>query len=89
MNTVPRVLYTTYFDAKRALTNIITTFDDFIPVAYGAAYPYEATSFEKEFTKNGYATIGWVAVPSDDEEPSRIAIGLLKMPIIDTQLASS
>jgi hypothetical protein len=89
MDEVPTVLYVTYFDAKRALTEVIASFDDFIPVAYGAAYPYEDTTFEKEILKTGYATMGWVTVPSDDEEPIRIAIGLLKLPITDNQLVSS
>jgi hypothetical protein len=89
MDEVPRVLYATYFDAKRALTEVVATFDDFIPVAYGAAYPYEDTTFEKEILKTGYATLGWVTLPSEDEEPVRIAIGLLKLPITDSQLVSS
>lgn len=79
MSEIPNVLYANYLDAKRALNDIVAKFDEFIPVAYGAAYPYENTTFESDLTKNDYALLGWVVVMDEDDTPSRVPIGLMKL----------
>jgi hypothetical protein len=81
------VVYTSYVDAKKALMDTIGKFESFIPVAYGDAYPYENTTFEKEITENDYACAGWVVV-EEDESKVRVPIGLHKVFIQDNQQAS-
>lgn len=79
---IPTVLYTSYLDAKRALLDIAGKFDRFTPVAYGAAYPYENTTFEREITNNEFALLGWIIVEENEDEgiaASRIPMGLLKI----------
>ena len=92
MPEVPRVLYnsivyTSYLDAKKGLMETIGKFERFIPVAYGEAYPYEHTTFEREITEKDYARAGW-AVVEEDESQVRIPIGLHKVFIQDNQQAS-
>jgi hypothetical protein len=80
MEEIPTVLYTSYLDAKRALLDIVGKFDSFTPVAYGAAYPYENTTFEREITNSSFALLGWIIINEDDEnEASRVPVGLLKL----------
>jgi hypothetical protein len=80
MAEIPTLLYTSYLDAKRALLEIAAKFDSFIPVAYGAAYPYEHTTFEKEITENEFALLGWILIAEDEEnDASRIPVGLIKL----------
>ena len=85
MPEIPKVIYRTYLEAKRALLDVVAKFDEFIPVAYGSAYPYEQTTFEKEITNNEFALVGWIVIPEDEEEdappspPSRVPIGLVKL----------
>ena len=89
---IPRKLYVSYLDAKKAIMEAVAKFGEFTPVAYGDAYPYENTTFEKEISQKEYALIGCVAMSSDeedDEPPVRIPIGLLKLPIQDSQQGSS
>jgi hypothetical protein len=83
-------VYTSYFDAKKALMQVIEKFDNYIPVAYGDAYPYENTTFEREISEKDYARIGWVVVEEDDDEstPVHIPIGLHKVFIQDSQQVS-
>ena len=80
---VPSIVYLSYLDAKKGLMDIISKLNGFVPVAYGEAYPYDNTSFEKELSKDGYATIGWISLEDEDvdDSPDRMAIGLLKVPI--------
>jgi len=81
------LVYTSYLDAKNALMDTIGKFETFILVAYGDAYPYEHTTFEKEISEKGYARAGWVVV-DEDESQVRIPIGLHKLFIQDSQQAS-
>ena len=90
---VPRTVYMSYLDAKKAIMEAVAKFGEFTPVAYGDAYPYENTTFEKEISQKEYALIGWVALADDDDDedtpPVRIPIGLLKLSIQDNQQGSS
>ena len=78
MPEIPTVLYTSYLDAKRALLDIVGKFDSFTPVAYGAAYPYEHTTFEKEITNAKFALLGWISIGEEDDR-TRVPVGLLKV----------
>ena len=89
MPEIPRIVYSSYLDAKQAIAEIVEKFQKFTPVAYGSAYPYENTSFEKEIVKNGYATVGWIVkneeVNEDDDgsedESYHVPIGILRIPL--------
>jgi len=83
-------VYTSYLEAKKGIMEIIDNVELFIPVAYGSAYPYENTSFEKEISKGEFALLGWIVVKDEDndENDMRIPIGLLKLPIQGSQQAS-
>jgi hypothetical protein len=81
---IPHHIYTSYSDAKKGLLSIITKFSEFTPVAYGSAYPYEHTTFEKEISQKEYALFGWVSF-EEDGESVRIPVGLLKYTIPVTQ----
>jgi len=86
---VPRKLYMSFLEAKNAIIDSVGKFGSFTPVAYGDAYPYENTTFEKEIYQKEYALIGWVTVDNDEDDDDdevtslRIPIGLLKMAISD------
>jgi len=90
---VPRAVYTSYLEAKKAIMEAVAKFGEFTPVAYGDAYPYENTTFEKEISQKEYALIGWVTVDDDEDDedsvPVRVPIGLLKVAIQDNQQGSS
>lgn len=77
---IPRTVYGSYTDAKKAIMEVVSKFKEFTPVAYGDAYPYENTTFDKEMSQKEYALIGWVSMadPDDEESSVRIPIGLLK-----------
>jgi hypothetical protein len=74
----PQVIFTSYQDAKVALENAQENFDEFLPVAYGKAYPYDSVTFEQELEANGFAPLGWGIVRSEDDTV-RICIGLLRL----------
>jgi hypothetical protein len=77
---IPRTVYGSYTEAKKAIMEVVSSFKEFTPVAYGDAYPYENTTFDKEMSQKEYALIGWVSIadPEDEENSVRIPIGLLK-----------
>jgi hypothetical protein len=82
MPQIKNVLYRSFADAKRKLLEVVASFGEFVPVAYGSAYPYENTTFEKEIASKEFALLGWVIVQSDEEDelPARVPIGLMKIP---------
>ena len=81
MPEIKNVLYRSYPEAKKSLLEIVTKFGEFVPAAYGSAYPYDNTTFEKELTTKEFALLGWVIVASEeeDEPAARIPLGLLKL----------
>jgi hypothetical protein len=81
MPEIKNVLYRSYPEAKKALLEIVAKFGEFVPAAYGSAYPYDNTTFEKELMTKEFALLGWVIVASEeeDEPASRIPLGLLKI----------
>ena len=75
---IPVRMFSSYMDAKKALVDIVEAFNAFTPVAYGEAYPYEKTTFDKEIDTKHFALIGWILI-EENETVDRIPIGLLKI----------
>ena len=73
-----QVIFTSYENAKVALEEVADNFDEFLPVAYGKAYPYDLVTFEQELNEKGFAPFGWGLVQTE-EEPLRMCVGLLRM----------
>ena len=71
-------LFRSVTDAKRGIEGHVRSFASFTAVAYGQAYPYEATTFEKELTQKGHAVYGWATL-SEEEGGERFAVTLLKL----------
>jgi len=88
LSEISTVAFTSYTDAKTALMDMAEKFEDFRFVAYGEAYPYENTTFEKDLSTKNYALIGWIPM-EEDETITRLPVGLLKIPIQHSQQASS
>ena len=84
-------VYTSYLEAKKGIMDIVDNVELFIPVAYGSAYPYENTTFEREISKGEFALLGWIILKDEDndENDMRIPIGLLRLAIQGNQPASS
>ena len=82
MPEIKNVLYRSVGDAKKKLLEIVAKFGEFVPAAYGSAYPYENTTFDKEIMSKEFALLGWVIVDAEEEDdsPARIPVGLLKIP---------
>jgi hypothetical protein len=76
----PQVIFTSYEDAKAALHVAANKFEEFLPVAYKKAYPYDSVSFDDEIEAKSFAPLGWGIVHSE-QETLRICIGLLRMPL--------
>ena len=74
----PQVIFTSYEDAKVALQTAAEAFEEFLPVAYGKAYPYDAVSFDQELDAKSFAPLGWGIIRTDDGN-FRICVGLLRM----------
>ena len=76
----PPVFFTSYENAKAALKVAANKFEEFLPVAYGKAYPYDAVTFDEEMEAKSFAPLGWGLIRSNDET-LRICVGLLRMPL--------
>jgi hypothetical protein len=76
----PKVIFTSYEDAKVALESAAENFNEFLPVAYGKAYPYDTVTFEEELEAKDFAPFGWGIVETEDSTV-RICIGLLRMEV--------
>lgn len=72
----PQTVYSSIDDAKAAMATIAKDFDEFMPTAYGKAFPYEATTFEQELSKKLFAPLGWGVLRSEDGV-QRVCLGLL------------
>ena len=69
-------VYSSVDAAKAVMTTMAENFDEFMPTAYGKAFPYEATTFEQELSKKFFAPLGWGVIRSEDGV-QRICLGLL------------
>ena len=74
----PQVIFTSLEDVKVAIKKVVSNMDNFIPVAYGEAFPYESVTFEQLVVKESFAPYGWSLVITD-EESYRICIGVLRL----------
>lgn len=50
----PQVVFTSLEEAKTAMHIVASKFETFIPVAYGAAFPYESLTFEQLLQKDAF-----------------------------------
>jgi hypothetical protein len=66
--------------AKSALVSAASKFDEFMPTAYGKAFPYDGVTFEQQLEKEHFAPWGWGVVTVEDEA-QRICIGLLAISV--------
>ena len=73
---VPTRGYVSLDAAKSALASAASKFDEFMPTAFGKAFPYETTTFEQELEKEKFAPWGWGVLKVDDEI-QRICLGLI------------
>ena len=76
----PQTIFRSYEDAKAAIQSVAKKFEEFLPVAYGKAYPYDTVTFDKEINNKSFAPLGW-GVINTDNETQHICIGLLRMPL--------
>ena len=74
----PQVIFTSLEDAKVAMKKVVSNMDNFMPVAYGEAFPYDSITFEQLIEKESFAPYGWSPVVTD-EESYRICIGVLRL----------
>ena len=74
----PQVIFTSYEDAKIGLQKAVDEFQEFLPVAYGKAYPYDDVTFDQEIEAKSFAPLGWGIVRTEDGT-LRICVGLLRM----------
>lgn len=72
----PHTVYTSLDAAKTALGVAAGNFDEFIPTAYGKAFPYDTLTFEQQLEKEFFAPWGW-GVMAIDDEVQRICVGLI------------
>jgi hypothetical protein len=66
--------------AKSALVSAASKFDEFMPTAYGKAFPYDGVTFEQHLEKEHFAPWGWGVITVEDEV-QRICIGLLTISV--------
>jgi len=76
----PSKVYLSLEAVKRAVVAISENYDEFLPTAYGMAYPYDSVTFEQQLEKEGFAPWGWGVVISDDEV-HRICVGILALSV--------
>ena len=74
----PQVIFTSLEDAKVAIKKVVSNMDNFMPVAYGEAFPYDSVTFEQLIARESFAPYGWSTVITDEESYS-ICIGVLRL----------
>ena len=72
----PMKAFTSLDDAKAQLESLSEKYNEFVPTAYGKAFPYDSVSFEEELEKNSFAPWGWATEETEDG-PCRICLGLI------------
>jgi len=73
-------IYSSLDAAKTVLAATAAKFEEFLPTAYGKAFPYDTVTFEVQLEKEHYAPWGWGVVHSE-EGVQRICVGLLALTI--------
>jgi len=71
-------VYASLDTAKAVVTTISENYDEFLPTAYGKAFPYDSVSFEEQLEKDGFAPWGW-GVENSEDGSHRICIGIIAL----------
>lgn len=70
-------VFSSLAQAKATLAKIAEDdYEEFLPTAYGKAYPYDTTSFDELLEKEEFAPWGW-CIEHTEDGPQRICLGLL------------
>ena len=72
----PMKAFTSLSDAKAAVVSLSNKYNEFVPTAYGMAFPYDSITFEEQLKKYGFAPWGWATEQAEDG-PYRFCIGLI------------
>lgn len=72
--------YASLATAKLAMEAAANKFEEFLPTAYGKAFPYDTTTFEQQLEKNSFAPWGW-GIMNTEDGVMRICIGLLEVAV--------
>lgn len=75
----PRTVYRYVKDACNAAATFAETFEKFLPVAYGQAYPYEGYTLDSYLQKHGAAPYGWAILEDNDGSTVRLGISIVKV----------
>jgi hypothetical protein len=75
-----KVIYTSYEAAKTALVEASDTYETFLHVAYGSAFPYDNVTFDEELEAKSFAPLGWGVVEVEGDT-FRVCLGLLRLQI--------
>jgi hypothetical protein len=75
-----QIIYTSYEAAKEALAAAAENYENFLPVAYGSAFPYDNVTFDEEIEAKSFAPIGWGVVEVEGDF-FRVCVGLLRLQI--------
>lgn len=74
----PNRVYLSLDAAKEALVSISEEYDEFLPTAYGVAFPYDSVTFEEQLESEQFAPWGWGVVNADDGV-QRICLGIISL----------
>jgi hypothetical protein len=74
----PNTVYVSLDAAKNALNSISENYDEFLPTAYGMAFPYDSVTFEEQLESEGFAPWGWGVLNTDDGV-QRICLGVISL----------
>lgn len=72
--------YKSLDDAKSVLVSASENYDEFLPTAYGKAFPYDSVTFDQQLEKDGFAPWGW-GVEETENGSYRICLGLITVSI--------
>jgi hypothetical protein len=72
--------YSSLEAAKAALVAQAAKFEEFMPTAYGKAFPYDTVTFEQQLEKERFAPWGW-GIATVEDEVQRICVGLIAITV--------
>jgi hypothetical protein len=72
--------YSSLDAAKSAAAAAAAKFDEFMPTAYGKAFPYDTVTFEQQLEKERFAPWGW-GVTTLEDEIQRICVGVIAVSV--------
>jgi len=77
---VPNKVYRSLNDAKEAVIALSEDYEEFLPTAYGMAFPYDSVTFETQLANEEFAPWGWGVVNAEDG-PHRICLGIIRLSV--------